>query len=93
MNKFPAWLNLLVLVIVLAGILFALPNIYGSVPAVQIAAGDGADYEQRELDEFVDFVVDAGATPEAAYLKDGRAVMRFERVIRLKVNCSGCWFT
>ena len=80
MNKFPAWLNLLVLVIVLAGILFALPNIYGSVPAVQIASGDGADYEQRELDEFVDFVVDVGATPEAAYLKDGRAVMRFERV-------------
>ena len=36
MNKYPAWLNLLVLVIVLAGILFAMPNIYGSVPAVQV---------------------------------------------------------
>ena len=41
MNKFPAWLNLLVLVILLAGVLFALPNIYGSVSAVKIAAGDG----------------------------------------------------
>ena len=80
MNKYPAWLNLLVLVVVLGGVLFALPNIYGSVPAVQIAAGDGAAYEQRELDEFVAFVRNTGATPEAAYLKDGRAVMRFDRV-------------
>ena len=80
MNKYPAWLNLLVLVILLAGILFALPNIYGSVPAVQVAAGDGGDYEPRELDEFVAFVKDAGAAPQAAYLKDGRVVLRFDRV-------------
>ena len=80
MNKYPAWLNLLVLVILLAGILFALPNIYGSVPAVQVAAGDGSDYEPRELDEFVAFVEDAGAAPQAAYLKDGRVVLRFDRV-------------
>ena len=80
MNKFPAWLNLLVLVFLLAGILFALPNIYGSVPAVQIAAGDGGAYEQNELDEFVAFVEEVGATPEAAYIKDGRVVLRFDQV-------------
>ena len=80
MNKYPAWLNLLVLLILLAGGLFALPNIYGSVPAVQVAAGDGSDYEPSELDEFVAFVKDAGATPQAAYLKDGRVVLRFDQV-------------
>jgi len=80
MNKYPAWLNLLVLVILLAGVLFALPNIYGSVPAVQVAAADGGDYEPSELDEFVAFVKDAGAVPQASYLKDGRVVLRFDRV-------------
>ena len=80
MNKYPAWLNALVLIIVLAGVLFALPNIYGSVPSVQIAAGDGVAYEQGDLDEFVAFIEQAGATPEAAYLKDGRAVLRFDEV-------------
>ena len=39
MNKFPAWLNALVLVVLLAGILFALPNLYGSLAAIQVAAG------------------------------------------------------
>ena len=33
--------DVLVLVVLLTGLLLALPNIYGSVPAVQIAAGDG----------------------------------------------------
>ena len=45
MNKFPAWLNALVLAILLAGCLFALPNIYGSVEAVQIADNDGVAYD------------------------------------------------
>ena len=80
MNKFPAWLNALVLVILLAGCLFALPNIYGSVPAVQIAQNDGAEYTQPELDSFVATVAEVGVTPEAAFLQDGRAVLRFDSV-------------
>ena len=77
MNKFPSWLNLLVLAIFLAGCLFALPNIYGSVEAVQVADNDGAAYDEANLDEFVRIVEQAGVAPEAAYLQDGRAVIRF----------------
>jgi preprotein translocase subunit SecD len=77
MNKFPAWLNALVLAILLAGCLFALPNIYGSVDAIQIADNDGVAYEQPRLEEFVRTVENAGVTPEAVYLQDGRVVLRF----------------
>jgi len=77
MNKYPIWLNTLVLVILLAGCLFALPNIYGSVEAVQIASNDGEPFTEDKLDEFVRTVENAGVTPEAAYLLDGRAVIRF----------------
>ena len=77
MNKYPLWLNALVLVILMAGCLLALPNIYGSVDAVQIADNDGAEYDQAKLDEFVRVVEGAGVTPEAAYLQDGRVVIRF----------------
>ena len=76
MNKFPAWLNALVLAILLAGCLFALPNIYGSVEAVQIASNDGEPFTEAKLDEFVRTVENAGVTPEAAYLQDGRVVIR-----------------
>ena len=77
MNKFPLWLNTLVLAILLAGCLFALPNSYGSVPAVQIAEGDGIAYEERQVAAFVRSVENAGVTPEAAYIQDGRIVLRF----------------
>ena len=78
MNKYPAWLNALVLVILVAGCLLALPNIYGSAPAVQIADNNGVAYEQDRLDEYVQAVEKGGISPEAAYLQDGRAVLRFE---------------
>ena len=77
MYKFPAWLNTLVLVSVLAGCLCAWPYLYGSVEAVQIASNDGEPFTEDKLDEFVRTVENAGVTPEAAYLLDGRAVIRF----------------
>ncbi len=79
MNKYPAWLNILVLVIMLAGCLLALPNIYGSVPAIQIADNNGAAYDEARLQEYVGVVESAGMSPEAVYLKDGRVVLRFEQ--------------
>ena len=78
MNKYPSWLNALVLAILLAGCLFALPNIYGSVDAVQIADNDGVAYDEPRLAEFVRTVENVGVTPEAAYLQDGRVVIRFD---------------
>jgi len=83
MNKYPAWLNTLVVVIVLAGCLLALPNIYGSVPAVQIADNNGVAFDAARLQEYVETVEAIGVTPEAAYIKDGRAVLRFEEDVDL----------
>jgi len=80
MNKYPAWLNALVIVFLLAGILFALPNMYGSVPAVQLADSDGDGFSSEQLETFVRTVENGGVTPEAAYLVDGRVVLRFHSV-------------
>ena len=77
MNKFPLWLNTLVLAILLAGCLFALPNLYGSVAAVQIADSDGVPYEEGQVAAFVRSVENVGIAPEAAYIQDGRVVLRF----------------
>jgi len=71
MNKYPAWLKL------------ALPNIYGSVPAVQIADNNGVAFDDARLQEYVETVEAIGVTPEAAYLQDGRAVLRFEKDVDL----------
>lgn len=78
MNKYPVWLNTLVLVILIAGCLLALPNLYGSVPAVQIANNGGSEYDNERLQEYRQFVEKTGVTPEAAYIQDGRVVLRFD---------------
>jgi len=40
-NKTPAWKYLLLALVIVAGILFALPNMYGDLPAVQISPRTG----------------------------------------------------
>ena len=78
MNKYPSWLNFLVLSVLVAGCLLALPNIYGSVPAIQIADSNGVDYDESRLDEYVAAVERQGVSPEAAFIQDGRVVLRFD---------------
>ena len=78
MNKYPAWLNTLVLVVVVTGILFALPNIYSSAPAIQVADRDANPITEEQLDDYLRALGNQGITPEAAFIADGRAVIRFE---------------
>ena len=41
MNRYPLWVNILVLAVIVGGALFALPNMYGDDPALQITREDG----------------------------------------------------
>jgi len=77
MNKYPAWLNVLVLVVLLTGILLALPNIYGTSPAIQLADRLGEPITEAQLAEFAKTLGEAGLEAEATYMKDERAVLRF----------------
>ena len=77
MNRYPAWLNTLVVLIFLMGILFALPNIYGGAPAVQLANTADVAVTEAQLDSFVRTLEGDGIIPEKFFLKDERAVIRF----------------
>ena len=80
MNKYPTWLNILVLVILMTGILLALPNVYGTSPAVQLAEKNGIPVSEARLEEFVRIVETTGAVVDASYTQGGRAVIRFTTV-------------
>ena len=51
MNTFPRWKYILLLVIVLVSLIYALPNIYGEDPAVQITGLKGAEVSDTLLKE------------------------------------------
>ncbi len=80
MNRYPVWLNWLVLIILLLGAALALPNIYGSAPAVQVASADGAPYGPEKLSQVVRILEAGELSPEKAYLRDGRIVLQFNTV-------------
>jgi preprotein translocase subunit SecD len=80
MNHYPTWLNSLVLGLLMLGIVLALPNVYGTVPAVQVASGDDTAFGEAKIAEVSELLVGQGLAPEAAYLEDGRVVLRFDSV-------------
>jgi len=80
MNRYPAWLNWLVLFIFVLGTMLALPNIYGSAPAIQVASADGKPYEEAKISQVVRILEAGDLAPEKAYIQDGRVVLRFDSV-------------
>ncbi len=80
MNRYPPWVNVMLLFVLLLGSVLALPNVYGSVPAVQLATLDGDDFAESRLDEVVQMLATDELEPSAAYIEDGRAVLRFASV-------------
>ena len=80
MNQYPAWKNLLVLVSVLIGIGFALPNFYGEDPALMIAKENGLTFSQAEIEEIDKFLSDDGSLFRTIEEKDGDVLIRFDNV-------------
>ncbi len=80
MNRYPAWINLLVAALVAVGLLFAAPNFFGDDPAVQISRSDGSALESPESDRYMQLLKDSNIEPKVAYLDDGRVLIRFDLV-------------
>ena len=80
MNRYPAWINLLVVASVAIGLLFAAPNFFGDDPAIQISRAAGAALELPESDLFVELLEDENIGQISAFLDDGRALIRFNLV-------------
>jgi len=80
MNRYPSWLNVLVLCILLLGLLLALPNIYGSASAIQLAEINGKPFDDARVERVVQVLDSENIATEDAYLQDGRVVVTFAAV-------------
>ena len=78
MNRYPSWLNILVVFVFAIGILLASPNIYESLPSVQIANTDGSDINEEQIQEIENLLSDIRLRPSSKYIEDGRAVILFD---------------
>jgi len=91
-NKYPLWKYLLLAAVVVIGCLFALPNLYGDDPAVQISprsgvmAPDLADNVRATLEEggITDFTLRPDDGRLLALFKDGDAQLKARDLIQLE---------
>ena len=77
MNRYPTWLNLLVLGILMLGTLLALPNIYDNAPAVQLSEVDGKPFDDGMIDQVVTALQAEAIAPKESFIEDGRVVVTF----------------
>ncbi|KAF3978043.1 MAG: protein translocase subunit SecD [Methylococcales symbiont of Iophon sp. n. MRB-2018] len=50
-NHFPFWKNLIILIVLVVGIIYALPNLYGNDPSVQLSSSTTTKLEQSKADK------------------------------------------
>ena len=95
-NKFPLWKNVLVLLVVVFGFVFAAPNLYPPDPAVQLSGQSGAmvidqmilDKVEKSLDEAgIDyFAGEADGSSALVRLRDASMQLRAKEVIQAEMG-------
>lgn len=87
MNRYPLWKNLLVILIVLVGLFFALPNLFGEQPAVQISPVSADRIGPGIADQAVAALKKAGISYQNVERDPDKAVVTFaDTATQLKGN-------
>ncbi len=80
LNRFPAWKNILIAGIILLGIVFALPNLFGDAPAVQVSEESGRSLDETAVERVSRILESIPISYDAAYLDGDRVTVRFDDV-------------
>lgn len=79
LNRFPLWKNLMVIIITLIGGLYALPNLYGEDPSVQISGTRGQEATTETLAQVHNALASLNISPKATQLENGSILVRLEK--------------
>ena len=78
MNRYPLWKYLLVLITLVLGVLYSLPNVFGESPAVQITATkSGAKLDTALLEQVENLLKQEKLPYEATFLDETGVKVRF----------------
>lgn len=81
MQRYPLWKGVLLAAIMVAAVLFALPNFYGESPAVQLSRRDRGAFDEATTTAIAGALKKGGLSAEETYVDgDGRFWARFAKV-------------
>ncbi|GBU12154.1 protein-export membrane protein SecD [Enterobacterales bacterium] len=78
LNRYPLWKYLMLIVVIIVGLLYALPNLYGEDPAVQITGARGSDASVATLDQVKDVLDQDKIQSKSIALENGQILARFK---------------
>lgn len=78
MNRYPLWKYLLILFVLFVGLLYALPNLYGEQPAVQVSNAKGGEATAALQKRTETILSNANLAPESVTLDEGRLLARYQ---------------
>ncbi|BCX81846.1 preprotein translocase subunit SecD [Methylomarinovum caldicuralii] len=76
-NRFPLWKNVLIVLVLLIGLIYALPNLFGEDPAVQISPQRGAAVDESLVVRVGKILREAQIPPKSIERQEGRLLIRF----------------
>ncbi len=77
LNKYPLWKNLLLVCILLIGFIYALPNVFGDDPAVQVSPPSGTVINSVMVDKVEGALKTAGLNAKAVQQNGAELLVRF----------------
>ncbi|MGA9618893.1 MAG: protein translocase subunit SecD [Serratia proteamaculans] len=77
LNRYPLWKYLMLIVVILVGLLYALPNLYGEDPAVQITGARGVAASETTLDQVRTVLEKDKIASKSIALENGAILARF----------------
>ncbi|HEJ9095615.1 protein translocase subunit SecD [Serratia odorifera] len=77
LNRYPLWKYLMLIVVIIVGLLYALPNLYGEDPAVQITGARGVAASEATLDQVRTVLEKDQIASKSIALEEGAILARF----------------
>ena len=77
LNRYPLWKYLMVVLTIAIAALYALPNIYGEDPAIQVTGARGASVDMSTLDAVTNALTKENLTHKSIALENGSILVRF----------------
>ncbi len=76
-NHFPLWKNLMILIVFVIGIIYAIPNLFGNDPSVQLASSATTKLKQQQADGIKAELDQAGLSIKEFEFKNNKVLVRF----------------
>lgn len=80
MNQYPLWKNIMVIVVIILGVWFALPNFYGEDPAVVIAKENGLAFSQLETSDIEEYLQEINSGYKSIRRQEKQILIRYDQV-------------